>query len=76
MAQSTGLSVAKNPLGITSLWTAKSAEPSMLWEFWLNRFQWGMVAKHSINPKNFYFADTLDATQIATLPEEVEGKTG
>ena len=42
----------------------------MLWEFWLNRFQWGMVAKHSINPKNFYFA----STQIAALPENVDGK--
>ena len=46
----------------------------MLWEFWLNRFQWGMVAKHSINPKNYYFADSLTATQIAALPEDVEGK--
>ena len=32
-----------------------------------------MVAKHSINPKNYYFADTLDATQIAALPEELDG---
>ena len=46
----------------------------ILWEFWLNRFQWGMVAKHSINPKDYYFADTLTATQITALPEEVDGK--
>ena len=41
----------------------------MLWEFWFNRFQWGMVAKHSINPKNFYYASTLTAA-------EVDGKDG
>ena len=33
-----------------------------------------MVAKHSRNPKNYYFADSLTATQIAALPEEVDGK--
>ena len=47
----------------------------MLWEFWFNRFQWGMVAKYSINPRNFYYASTLTAAQITDLPEEVDGKT-
>ena len=47
----------------------------MLWEFLLNHFQWGMVAKHSKNPKNYYFADSLTAAQIAALPEEVDGKS-
>ena len=46
----------------------------MLWEFWMNRFQWGMVAKHSINPKNHNFAATLTATRITALPAEVDGK--
>ena len=46
----------------------------MLLEFWFNRFQWGMVAKHSINPKNFYYASTLTAAQFTALPEEVDGK--
>ena len=46
----------------------------MLWEFWFNRFQWGMVAKHSLNPKNFYYASTLTAGQVTALPEEVDGK--
>ena len=46
----------------------------MLWEFWFNRFQWGMVAKHGLNPKNFYYASTLTAAQVAALPEEVDGK--
>ena len=41
----------------------------MLWEFWSNRFRWGMVAKHSINPRIFYYASTLTAA-----PEEVDGK--
>ena len=46
----------------------------MLWEFWFNRFQWGMVAKYSINPKNFYYASTLTAAQVRALPEEVDGE--
>ena len=46
----------------------------MLWEFWFNRFQWGMVAKYSINPKNFYYASTLTAAQVTDLPVEVDGK--
>ena len=33
-----------------------------------------MVAKHSINPKNFYYASTLTAAQVTALPEEVDGK--
>ena len=33
-----------------------------------------MVAKHSLNPKNFYYADTLSAAQVTALPEEVDGK--
>ena len=46
----------------------------MMWEFWINRFQWGMVAKHSINPKIFYYTATLTAAQVTALPEEVDGK--
>ena len=74
MAQPTGQSGGKNPLGITSFWPSTLAEPPMLWEFWFNRFIWGMVAKHSINPRNFYYASTLTAAQLADLPEEVDGK--
>ena len=40
----------------------------------MNRFQVGMVAKHSINPKNYYFAVNLTETQIIALPGEVDGK--
>ena len=76
MAQPTDQSGGKNPLGITSFWPSMFAEPPMLWEFWFNRFQWGMVAKHSINPKNFYYASTLTAAQVTALPEEVDGKDG
>ena len=46
----------------------------MIWEFWIDRFQWGMVAKYSIKPKNYYFAATLTAAQVIALPEEVDGK--
>ena len=74
MAQPTGQSGGKNPLGITSFWPSTFAEPAMLWEFWFNRFQWGMVAKYSINPKNFYYASTLTAAQVTDLPVEVDGK--
>ena len=74
MAQPTGQSGGKNPLGITSFWPSTFAEPPMLWEFWFNRFQWGMVAKHSLNPKKFYYASTLTAAHVTALPEEVDGK--
>ena len=46
----------------------------MLWEFWFNRFQWEMVAKHGLNPKNFYYASTLTTAQVTALPEEVDEK--
>ena len=74
MAQTSGVSGGKNSLGIVSFWPAKHTEPPLLWEFWLNRFHWGMVAKNSINPKNYNFADSLTATQIAALPENVDEK--
>ena len=47
----------------------------MLWEFWFNRFQWGMVGKRSINPNNFFYAATLTTAQFTALPEDVDGKT-
>ena len=78
MAQQAGPSGAggggKNPLGIISFWPSKGSEPTMLWELWVNCFQWVMVPKHSINPTNFCFASTVDVTQIAALPGNVEGK--
>ena len=33
-----------------------------------------MVTKHSINPRDFYYASTLKAAQVTALPEEVDGK--
>ena len=33
-----------------------------------------MVAKHSKNPKNYYYATTLTAAHVTALPEEVDGK--
>ena len=32
------------------------------------------MAKHSINPKNYYYAATLTAAQVIALPEELDGK--
>ena len=32
-----------------------------------------MVTKHSINPKNYYFANTLTEAQITALLEEMDG---
>ena len=46
----------------------------MLREFRFNRFQWVMVAKHSINPRNFYYASIFTAAQVTALPDEVDGK--
>ena len=74
MAQPAVSSGRKNPLGITGFWPLKCIEPPVLWEFWNNRFQWGINAKYSINPKNYYFAATLTETQITALPGEVDGK--
>ena len=74
MAQPAVSGGGKNPLGITGFWPAKFTEPPMMWEFWINRFQWGMVAKHSINPKNYHYAATLTAAEVTALPEEVDGK--
>ena len=33
-----------------------------------------MMAKHSLNLKNFYYASTLTAAQVTALTEEVDGK--
>ena len=74
MAQPAVSGRGKNPLGITGFWRAKCTEPPMMWEFWINRFRWGIVAKHSKNPKNYYYAATLTAAQVTTLPEEFDEK--
>ena len=60
MAQSAGVTGRKNPLEVVSFWPEKHTEFPMLWQFWLNRFQWGMVAKHSINPKKLLFRGLVD----------------
>ena len=76
MAQQAGQSAGsgKNPLGITAFWPSKCTEAPMLWEHWITRFTWGVIAKHSFNPTAFYFANTLTEAQITGLPEEVNGK--
>ena len=74
MAQPAVSGGGKNPLGITGFWPAKCIEPPMMWEFWINRFQWGMVTKYSINPKSYNYAATLTAAQVTALPEEEDGK--
>ena len=40
----------------------------------VNRFQWGMVAKHKINPRNFYYDNTLTTAQITALPADEDEK--
>ena len=76
MAQQAGQSAGsgKNPLGITAFWPSKCTEAPMLWEHWITRFTWGVIAKYSFNPTAFYFDRTLTAAQITDLPEEVNGK--
>ena len=73
MAQTAGPSVGKTHLESFHFGRRNIRKPHVV-GFWLNRFQRGMVAKHYINPKNYYFADSLSATQIAALPEDVDGK--
>ena len=41
----------------------------------MTRFQWGVVAKHSISPKDYYFAATLTEAQVNDLPGEDDGRT-
>ena len=76
MAQQAGQSAGsgKSPLGITAFWPSKCTEAPMLWEHWITRFTWGVIAKHSFNPTAFYFDRTLTAAQITDLSEEVNGK--
>ena len=69
-----GAGTGKNPFGITAFWPSKCTEAPMLWEHWITRFTWGVIAKHSFNPTAFYFNRTLNATQIADLPEDDIGK--
>ena len=69
-----GAGTGKNPLGITAFWPSKCTEAPMLWEHWITRFTWGVIAKHSFNPTTFYFDWTLTAAQITALSEEVSGK--
>ena len=69
-----GAGTGKIPVGITAFWPSKCTEAPMLWEHWTTRFTWGLIAKHSFNPTAFYFNWTLNATQIADLSEEINGK--
>ena len=46
----------------------------MLWEHWITRFTWEVIAKHSFNPTSFYLNRALNAAQISDLPEEVNEK--
>ena len=63
-----------NPLNILSFWDARTPEKPTYWEEWYKTFHWGMIADHDIDPDDFFFNDTLDATAIAALPGEVNGK--
>ena len=56
MAQSAGYGAGtgKNPVGITAFWPSKCTEASMLWEHWITRFTWGVIAKHLFNPTAFF----------------------
>ena len=64
----------ENPLNIIAFSDARTSEPPVYWEKWINKFHWGMIAKYHIDPNDFYFARTLNAAAIAALPEEVNGK--
>ena len=62
--QPTGPREGKTPHRTTGFWPPKFIEPPALCEFWLNRFQWGMVAKHRKQSKSCHFDGALMATQI------------
>ena len=73
MEQPTG-PIEGNPFGITGFWPMKCSVPLLLWEFWFNSFQLGMVATNEMNPKNFFFDGIVTATQVAAVPGDVNGK--
>ena len=64
----------KNPLNILSFWDARTPEPPTYWDELITKFHWKRIAKHDTDPDDFYFDDTLDATAIAALPGEINGK--
>ena len=64
----------KNPLNIVSFWDARTPKPPIYCEEWIIKFHWGMIAKHDIDPDDFYFARTLNGAAIVALPEDVNGK--
>ena len=74
MAQPTGQSGGKTHWGLHRFDPRRSQSHQCYGSFGSIIFQWGMVAKHSINPKNFSYASTLTASQVTALPEEVDGK--
>ena len=43
-------------------------------EYWINRFRWGVIAKHGFNPMSFYFEKGLTLSQITALTADVMGK--
>ena len=61
-------------MSILSFWDARTPETPTYWEEWYKTFHWGMIADYDIDPDDFFFNDTLDATAIAALPGEVNGK--
>ena len=74
MAQPAEGKVGENPLNILSFWEARTPEPPIYWEEWIIKFHWGLIAKYDIDPDDFYFVATLDATAIAALPGDVNRK--
>ena len=74
MAQTAGQSGGKTHWELHHFGPRRSQSHQCYESFGLIVFQWGMVAKHGLNPKNFYYASTLTAAQVAALPEEIDGK--
>ena len=66
--------MGENPLGVTSFWPSTLAEPSKLWEFLFNRFQWGDGGQTQYQSEKLLLRRTLTTAQIAALPEEVDVK--
>ena len=64
----------KNPLNILSFWDVRTPEPPTYWKKWIKKFHWGMIAKYDIDRDDFHFDYNVDATAIAALPGDVNGK--
>ena len=69
------MKVRAEPLNIVSFWGSRTPKPPAYWEEWHIMFHgYDRQDKYDSDPDDFYFAATLNATAIAALLADVNGK--